>query len=917
MAVAKKAKLVLIDGNSVFHRGYHALPGLTNSQGVPTSGIYGFANMALRILTEIKPDFVVVAWDKAKTSITARTDIYPEYKAQRKQQPDDFYAQIPYVRQLIDYLGWPFIELDGYEADDIIGTLAQQATGTETIIMTSDLDGLQLVNDSTKVYAQRRGVTDLTIYDRAKIQERYGLTPEQFVDYKALRGDASDNIPGVSGIGEKTASELIQKYGSLDGVYAHLAELREKLAQKLRDEKEIAYLSKKLATIMCDAPVRLDLEAARADKVDRAAVYKLFRELDFKSLLDKLPGAPKGGDDPTLFDTGQAPVERKHLENVDYRCIQTRPALEELVALLQKQPVFAFDVETDDYDITSAKLVGLSMSWAEGQAYYIPVGHVEGSEKKRCEPQLPLDAVIAALKPVLEDPKIAIVGHNVKFDYQIMRRQGVTVQPLVFDTMIAAFLLNPLGRAQSLSDLAFRELGIEMVPIEELIGKRGKNQSSFDLATIEDATRYAAEDADVSWRLYQLYSERLNQEPMLRKLAEQIEWPLIPVLAEMEIAGIELDKSFLKQLSVDMGKQVIELDDQITKLAGEKFNVSSPGQLQRILFDKLGLSRQGVKKGKTGFSTAAGELDKLRGLHPIIDLISQYRELTKLKSTYIDALPALVRADGRVHTSFNQTIAQTGRLSSTNPNLQNIPIRTEVGRQIRKAFVAPAGRALVSADYSQIELRIAAALAKDPAMIKTFEEGIDLHLQTAAELYGVPLDQVTKEQRYNAKTINFGVLYGMSPHGLSVATGMDNKAAAEFIARYYAVRPKLKEYIEGIKQSAREKEYVETLFGRRRPCPEINSNNYMIASGAERMAVNVPIQGTAADIMKLAMVQLAAKLDAKTQMLLQIHDQLILETDSGQAAAVTKLLKDTMEHVYDLGVPIVVETGVGKHWGEL
>lgn len=911
--MTKRKKLVLIDGNSVFHRGYHALPGLTNSQGVPTAGIYGFATMTLKMLPELKPDYVVVAWDKAKTSIASRVKLYPQYKAHRKEQADDFYSQIPLVHKYVEAMGWPLYELDNYEADDIIGTLAREAErkGLETVIVTGDLDSLQLLDTNTKVWASRRGLTDATIYDLKALDDKYGLNPEQFIDLKALKGDASDNIPGVPGVGEKTALDLLHQFGSLDAVYDHLDETKGAVQRKLTEGKELAYLSKKLATIWCDAPVGLELDKSRVDAIDRAQLRELFLELDFKSLITKLPGEDKGGNSAqSLFDEPAKEARaRDHIKKAKYHTIQTVESLESLAESLKSLKAFAFDTETTSVDVLEAKLVGMSFSFKEGEAYYVPVGHSNAK-------QLSKELVLEKIRPILENPLINKVGHNLKFDYQIMRGEGVTLTPVSFDTMIASFIVNPLARAQKLDELAYRELGIEMIPIEELIGKKGKDQMSFDMTALEEASQYAAEDADITWRLYEVLKPQLEKH--FKKLAEEIEWPLIPVLAEMELAGVELDVDFLKKFNKQISARILELEKEIYKLAGEHFNLNAPAQLSNILFNKLGITVAGVKKGKSGaLSTAAKELEKMRGMHPIVDLIFEYRELAKLKTTYVDALPDAVAGDGRVHTSFSQVIAQTGRLSSNNPNLQNIPIRTELGREIRKAFVVPKGRALVSADYSQIELRVAAALSKDQAMIKAFKDGIDIHQQTAAELYEVPLDKVTKEMRYAVKAVNFGVLYGMGAHSLAQQTGMDNKQASEFIKRYYELRPGLSKYIEGLKAFARKHEYTETLFGRRRPCPEINSNNFIMANAAERMAVNVPIQGTAADIMKLAMVKLAGKLDDKTQILLQIHDELIVECDDSKAEEVAKIMKETMESVYDLGVPIDVETGVGKNWGEL
>ena len=940
----KPERLVLIDGSAVFHRGYHAIPHLSGPDGQPTNAIYGFTGILLRLLGDLKPEYVVVAWDKS--SQTFRKEMYPEYKANRVKQPDDLYAQIPATRELVEALRLPWVELENYEADDIIGTFARQAEtrgGLEVIIATGDKDQLQLVSETTVVDMFNPRTPVPTRYDLAKMDEKYGLTPAEFIDYKALVGDSSDNIPGVAGIGDVGAKKLLHQYRTLDNVYAHLDEIKGKVRENLENQKDIAYLSRKLSVIVCDAPVNLELEGARVGHFDRAHVNDLFHRLGFRTLIAKLPpdaraaaaaiGAANGeaaglaasaaeatADGPlTLFGSGAAPAappERKHLKSADYQAVTTPAALTALVAELAKQPVFAFDTETDSVDTTAAQLVGVSVSFAEGQAWYIPVGHAQGE-------QLPRADVLEALRPVFENPQIGKVGHNIKFDYEVLRQHGLITAGIAFDTMIAAFLLNSLGRAQSLDNLAYGELGIEMIPITELIGT-GKTQTTFDQAPIETAVTYAAEDADISWRLYLKLRERLAARAQLNqygwsleRLAHDIEWPIIGILGDMELAGIELDVPFLRTFGARLEKQIGQLKEQVYEQAGEEFNLASPSQLGQILYGRLGLSTTGLKKGKTGFSTAAGELEKLRQDHPIVDLILQYRELEKLNNTYVETLPEIVKADGRVHTSFSQVIAQTGRLSSSNPNLQNIPVRTELGREIRQAFVAPAGRVLVSADYSQIELRVAAALANDTGMIETFKAGTDLHQQTAAELFEVPLEAVTKDQRSAAKTINFGVLYGMSAHGLSVATNMGVKEAAEFIERYFEVRPKLREYIETTKAFAHEHQYTATLFDRRRPCPEINSNNFQLRSGAERMAVNVPIQGTAADIYKLAMIEVARRLDDDTKLLLQIHDELIVEAPAAKGDAVAELMRTAMSGVIDLGLPLAVDTAIGRHWGEL
>lgn len=913
MATDKNSeKLVILDGMALFHRAYHGMPHLTNSEGTPTNAVYGFANMTIKAIADIKPDYIVLTWDKSKTSLTQRTKLYPGYKAKRLTMPDDFYAQIPLVHELAKAMGIPLLELDHYEADDIIGTLVKKHPEKHIIIVSNDRDIYQLLDGHVEVYKQVKGMTDTEMIDAAKVYERYGLEPKQIIELKSLEGDASDNIPGVAGVGEKTALDLLGKYHDLDGVYAHIDEIPGKLHDRLVAGQKIAYLSRTLATIMCDAPIEFDLNDAKAGNYDRPALHELFRRLDFKSLLNKIPQeeGPKKSGAPTLFDT-PSEIKRPHLDEATYTLVNDVEALAQLAENLAKQKIFAFDTETTGVDVMTAKLVGMSFSWRKGEAYYVPVGHEDGV-------QLSVETVLEMLRPILENPNIGKVGHNIKFDYQIMKQAGVTISPISFDTMIASFIINPLARSRSLGDLAYQEFGIEMIPIEDLIGVRGKLQSSFDKVPLDEAAQYAAEDADITWRLYEVLVAELEKEPKLKSLAEVTEWPLIPVLAEMELAGIELDEKYLANFNKQISAEILRLEDEICKHAGEKFNISSPAQLSRILFEKLEIEKTGIKRGKTGISTAASELEKMRDAHPIIVLLLQYRELVKLKTTYVDALPKLVSsADGRIHTSYSQTIAQTGRLSSNNPNLQNIPVRTELGREIRKAFVAPNGRILISADYSQIELRVAAALSKDAAMIETFKKGIDLHQQTASELYGVPLEEVTKEQRYNAKTINFGVLYGMSPHGLSVATGMSREEAVEFINRYYELRPKLRIYIDGVKADARKNEYVETLFGRRRPCGEINSNNYLISQAAERMAVNVPIQGTAADITKIAMINLVPKLDSDVKLLLQIHDELIVEAPESKAEAVAKLMKDTLESAYDLGVPIEVETSTGHTWGEL
>jgi DNA polymerase-1 len=660
--MAKKERLVLVDGSAVFHRGYHALPPLSNSEGIPTNATLGYTTILLKVLQDLKPKYVIVTWDKS--SDTFRKDMYPQYKAHRKKQPDDLYAQIPYTREVTEALGIPWIELEKYEADDIIGTLGRQAEqqGLETIIVTGDRDEFQLIDENTKVYTMRRGFTDTVIYDLAALHDKYGVNPQQFIDLKALQGDSSDNIPGVPGVGEKTAKDLITTYGSLDEVYKNLDQLKGKLKERLETNKDLAYLSLKLSTIVCDAPVKLELKPAILGQYDKQHIHDLFRRLEFKSLLTKLPPEmAQPSATPTLFDDISEPAakERSHLKDVDYTAVTSEKQLAELVAKLEKAKAIAFDTETTSTDDVTAELVGISVSVKAKEAFYIPVAHQEGE-------QLSLEAVVAALKPAFQNPKIDKVAHNAKYDYKVLKRYGLMPTPIAFDTMIAAFILNPLARSQSLDDLAYKEFGIEMIPISELIGN-GKTQTTFDAAPIDKAAIYAAEDADLTLRIFQVQAPQIK-EGGFTKLAEQTEWPLIPVLGDMELAGIELDTAFLKKFEGVLDKQIVKLKEQIWKAAGEEFNIGSPAQLADILYNKLNLNKVGVKKGKTGFSTAATELEKLRHEHPIIDLISEYRELTKLQSTYVTTLPETVDERSRVHTRFSQVIAPTGRLSSNDPN---------------------------------------------------------------------------------------------------------------------------------------------------------------------------------------------------------------------------------------------------------
>lgn len=924
MKSTSRKTFVIFDGHALLHRGYHAIPHLSAKDGTPTNGVYGFTMMMLNALRELRPEYAAVAWDMPGP--TFRHDIYQEYKGTRKKIDDNLLAQMPVTRNLVETFAIPLIGVKGYEADDVIGTLAHRYKNElEIVIVTGDMDELQLVDDHVKVYTLRKGFSDTVIYDREAVKEKYRLTPEEFITFKALKGDASDNIPGVSGIGDKTAVDLVSKYKTLETIYDQLEEIKPAVKAKLEVGQEQAKMSLELSRIVVDVPLEFDIKDATLHEYDRTKVVDLFHKLGFKSLLNKLPIQNMNTNiaQKSLFDddnvTEKPPVpQHAHLRSVNYVCVNSEQKLDKLARDLAKQKVFAFDTETDSIEVINANLVGMSFSWKIGEAYYIPLDHKDINSKTRQPGQLSIKTVFDKLKLILEDSKIGKVGHNIKFDYQILRRYDVTLGLIAFDTMVAAFLINPIVRAQTLSSLAFSELGIEMIDIEELIGPKGKNQQSFDLTPVDEATKYAAEDADMSWRLYQSLDPQLKQIPGVNEVAKLMEWPLIPVLAEVEIIGVKLDINFLETFSRKINSMIVSLESSIWQEAGEHFNINSTQQLKVVLFDKLKIDGSSLKKNKTGLSTAAKELEKLRGTHPIIDHLFEYREVTKLKSTYIDTLPLLVnQSTGRIHTSYNQTIAQTGRLSSTNPNLQNIPIRTPLGREIRRAFIADKGKVLVSADYSQIELRLAAALAGDKPMIEAFKQGVDIHALTASEMYGVDIDGVTKEQRYAAKTINFGILYGMNPHGLSVATGMTYEEAKAFIDRYFDIRRGIAEYIEKIKKLAHKQNYTETIFGRRRPCPEVHSSNFVVRSAAERAAVNMPLQGTAADMMKLAMIKLSGRLPSTAKMILQIHDELIVECDKKDSSQVSKILKNTMEDVHKFDVPIEVGVSIGTNWGEL
>lgn len=882
MSETAKKKLVVIDGKSVFYRGYYAMPNLSTKDGTPTGGVFGFATMALEVLRRLKPDYVAVAWDKPKTNIRRRLELYPEYKAGRKPAPEDFKLQIPILQELLQAFGWPLYEMDDYEADDIMGALAVQASkkGIETLLVTSDMDMLQLVNEHVHVYALKTGLSNIELYSPKSFEAKYGIGVDQFLDLKSLKGDSSDNIPGVPGIGEKGALELLKQYQTLDGVYENLALVKDSTRKKLEAGKELAYLSRELARIWTDAPLKLDLKAVDGSKLQPEKVLELLQNLEFRSLVRHLP------------EVMQVKID-------EHQAANGQPSLK-----TGKNVVIASNDQ-------------LELHLGDSEYFYI---HGRSAGKHGRKPEVLIisldgrDTFTLDLRK-LDQAKVAehfkdvrpLVGYDLKSTYKLLIEMGVKELPAVgHDVNVGAFLLNSIRREQTLTELAEADLGYE--------------GSSFEDLDTDEVISRAPEIMAAIKALHDQQAKAMHDTPKLPELARDIEWPVIPVLARMEHLGIQLDTKYLGKFADEINDLISDYEQQIYGHADQEFNIGSPVQLAEILFEKLGLPTQGIKKGKTGYSTAATELDKLRAAHPIIDLITQYREVTKLKNTYIDTLPTQVDENSRVHTTYSLTQAQSGRLSSHDPNLQNIPTRTDLGRRIRTAFVAGKGKKLVSADYSQFELRLAAVLAEDKELIDMFNRGADIHATTAAQVYDREPEDVTKQMRRAAKVINFGILYGMSPHGLSIATGMTRDQAVTFIDRYKEFRKPLFDYTDRVREQAKKDGYVATLFGRRRPMPDIHSANFVVRQAAERAAINLPIQGTEADLMKLAMIQIENLLSSQhndCHQLLQIHDSIVVECPAEVAERIGELLKETMENVYELPVRLDVDVTIGENWGDL
>ena len=889
-------KLVLVDGSSYLFRAFHAMPNLSNSKHEPTGAIYGVVNMLKRLQADYGNDHLVVVFDaKGKTF---RNDMYPEYKAHRPPMADDLRVQIEPIHQIIKAMGLPLLCVDGVEADDVIGTLATQAAqhGMEAVISTGDKDMAQLVNAHVTLV---NTMTD-TKMDQNGVIEKFGVPPELIVDYLTLIGDTVDNVPGVPKVGPKTAVKWLQEYGSLDAIMANADKIGGKVGENLRASLEYLPLSKQLVTIKRDVALDVTPDKLHPAAMDTQALRELYARFEFKTWLSQI--------------LGEASEANTQTKTNHYTTIYTQAQLDTWLTRMRAAPVFAIDLETTSLDYMQAEIVGISFSDKAGEAAYVPVAH----DYLDAPAQLPRDAVLAQLKPLLEDPQQRKLGQNLKYDMSVFANYDIILTGIAYDTMLESYVLDSTANRHDMDTLALKYLSHNTIHYEDVAGK-GAKQIGFNQVPIDVASDYAAEDADVTLRLHETLWPKLQQHPSLVKVFEQIEMPLVPVLSRMERRGVLIDKDKLKQQSQQLSKRLLELEQEAYQAAGEEFNLGSPKQIQAILFDKLGLPV--ISKTPTGQpSTAESVLQELAEDYPLPRLILETRGLSKLKSTYTDKLPEMIDPhSGRVHTSYHQAVAATGRLSSTDPNLQNIPIRSEEGRRIRQAFIAQAGYKLVAADYSQIELRIMAHLSGDAGLVNAFKAGEDIHRATAAEVFGVPVGQVSHEQRRSAKAINFGLIYGMSAFGLSRQLKIARNEAQSYIDLYFSRYPGVKEYMERTRDLARSQGYVETVFGRRLYLPEINTSNMQRRQYAERTAINAPMQGTAADIIKLAMINLDAAINSHAydiRMLMQVHDELVFEVNAASVDDSVKLIRDKMVTAAELTIPLVVDVGVGNNWDE-
>lgn len=920
-------KLIIIDGNALIHRSFHALPPtLRTKTGRLVNAVYGFTSFLLKALNEFRPEYVVLTLDMAGP--TFRHEAYTEYKATRLKAPDELYEQIPLVKDIARAFNIPIFEKSGFEADDLIGTIVTQTTtekNLQKIIITGDLDALQLIDERTQVYTMSRGLSESVLYGPEEVMARYNLRPDQIIDYKALRGDPSDNIPGVRGIGEKTACELIGEFGSLDGVYVAVQKNNQKIKPRIKDlllsDKDQAYLSRQLASINRAVPLNFSLTDIKFSSFQLEPVMAIFQNLEFRSLLikvkelrDKMNSSGtvdnSAPEKPPLSSKSQITkpvIKNEKTKTNDPKNYQIIKGPKELTTFLKEainQTNLTLAITSTGPDPISDKLTGLAFSWKKNEAYFVKTKNEE----------------LEKLRLILENPQIKKTGHNIKNIWRFLDRNGLLLQGISFDSMIAAYLLEPSNRQNDLSSLVFTELGLEINATAP--AKNSQPQLFLNLESESDSASWldACTEADLCFQLSTLLQAKIHAT-QLDKVLETIEIPLIPVLGKMENYGINIDKKRLAELEKTVAKKIALLNKKICDLAGEKFNINSTKQLKEILFAKLKISTDNIKKTKTGFSTAEDELIKLRDRHPIISLIQDHRELNKLQSTYLQALPKMINHQtGRIHTNFNQTVAATGRLSSNDPNLQNIPVKTEEGQKVRTAFITEPGWKLVAFDYSQIELRLAAEMSQDKKMTEAFLANRDIHTATAAAINGVALEQVTSKMRREAKAINFGILYGQGPHGLSQGAGLSYAEANEFIKKYFQAYPKIKTMMNDFITVAREKGYATTLLGRKRPLPELNSTIPMIRKSAERMAINTPLQGTAADIIKLAMIGIynwLASGNNDIRLLLQVHDELIFEIKENKIDEYSPIIKGIMEKALSLKVPIVVDRKIGQDWGSL
>jgi len=914
-----KFPLVLVDGSSYLYRAFYALPPFTSPSGEPTGAIYGVANMLKRMLVDHAPEHVAVVFDASGK--TFRDDLFEEYKANRPPMPDDLRAQVEPLNELVEALGFPMLKVKGVEADDVIGTLAKRGVeqGLKVLISTGDKDMAQLVGDGDDITLINT-MTDTTL-DRDGVKEKFDVWPEQIIDYLALVGDSSDNIPGVPGVGPKTAAPLLAHFGTLEALYARLDEVAavpmrgaKQLAPKLAQHKDAAFLSRKLATIHCDVELPLGPTDLAMRAPDQERLRELYTRFGFKSWLKALD---EGGEEPhrkadvAVPAVKPAPAPQRAGE---YTAVLEQKDLDAWVAKLEAAELIAFDTETTSLDYMKAEIVGVSFAVKSGEAAYVPLAH----RYPDAPPQLDRDAVLKRLKPILEDPKKQKLGHHIKYDAHVLANHGIALAGMRYDSMLESYVLDSVASRHDMDSLAEKYLDYKTIHYEDVAGK-GAKQIGFDEVRIEDAAKYAAEDADVTLRLHQAIWPRLRAVPALKKVFDEIEMPLVPVLLEMEHSGVLIDIAMLKVQSDEITKKLATLQEKAQTLAGGPFNLDSPKQLQAILFEKMEIPV--VRKTASGQpSTAEDVLEELADEYELPRVILEYRGLNKLKSTYTDRLPEQVNPKtGRVHTSYHQAVAATGRLSSTDPNLQNIPVRTEEGRRIRQAFIAPKGQILLAADYSQIELRIMAHLSGDAGLLKAFAEGMDIHRATAAEVFDLKPDAVSDERRRAAKAINFGLIYGMSAFGLAKQLGIGRGEAQDYVDLYFKRYPGVKQFMDETRLQAREQGYVETVFGRRLYLPDIKSKNQQVRQYAERAAVNAPMQGTAADIIKRAMIEVQRWLKesgAKARMVMQVHDELVFEVEQGALPLIQKEVPRIMEAAAKLKVPLVVDVGTGSNWQE-